>query len=281
MLRDPRCALAGGQLRRPVARHAQGADLAAGSEHLSRVRREPAPRLHAAKRRMFVEQPGARRSQHRRPRSARTTRSSTSGSREHYGLPGVIGERFRKVTFSDGVRGGTPRPGRRADGDVLSRSHGAGGPRLLGAREPARHAAAAAAAERARSARPRPRTAGRCRCGRRWRRTAGTPPARSATCGWIRWASRWRTSTRSAAGARSAAACPWTRRRCSRTARRSTASPGLRALHPAAPRTATCTRSSSKLLTYALGRHVDYRDQPAIRAHHPRRRGRRTIAGRP
>ena len=69
---------------------------------------------------------------------------------------------------------------------------------------------------------------------------------------------------RSAAGATRAAACRWTRRRCSPTARRSTAWRGC-AHSSSSIGTATCTRSSRKLLTYALGRHVDYRDQPAIR----------------
>ncbi len=141
------------------------------------------------------------------------------------------------MTFTDGRRGGLLGQGERADGDVLSGSHGAGCPRLLGAREPARHAAAAAAAERARISRPRPTTGGRCRCGADGDaspepRVRGVPRADGSAR-----ASRWRTSTRSAAGARSAAACRWTRPRCSRTARRSTASPGLRALRPAAPRT--------------------------------------------
>ena len=70
----------------------------------------------------------------------------------HYGIPNVKGSHFRRVDARPGQPARRPaRPGQHPDGDVVSRSHLAGGARQVDSREPARHAAAAAAAQRRRS----------------------------------------------------------------------------------------------------------------------------------
>ena len=145
MLRDPRSRALVDSFASQWLRHAQGADLAARSEHLPGVRREPPPRLHPGNHDCSSTASCARIAASSTS-SAPTTRSSTSGSREHYGVPGIVGERFRKRDVHRRCARRPARPGRHADGDVVPRSHGAGGARLLGAREPARHAATAAAA---------------------------------------------------------------------------------------------------------------------------------------
>ena len=120
----------------------------------------------------------------------------------HYGIRDVYGSRFRRVTFDDGIRGGllgqasiltaTSYPNRTSPvlrGRWLLES-------LLGAPPPAPPPDVPALKEndaRGRAAH---------RCASAWRRTAGTRAAPSVTCGWIRSASRSRTSTRSASGGR-------------------------------------------------------------------------------
>ncbi len=67
----------------------------------------------------------------------------------HYGIAGVKGTRFRRVTLDQSTRRRrTARPGEHPDGDVVSGSHVACRARQVGAREPARIAAAGAAAGR-------------------------------------------------------------------------------------------------------------------------------------
>ena len=71
---------------------------------------------------------------------------------KHYGIPGVSGERFRRVPLA--ARQPAPRaarPGLDSDGDVVSESDVAGHPRQMDSREHFRRAAATAAAERARA----------------------------------------------------------------------------------------------------------------------------------
>ena len=182
----------------------------------------------------------------------------------HYGVPDVYGERFRRVTFTDGVRGGvlglggvlmvTSYPDRTAPVSrglwVLDNLLGMPPPPPPGNVPDLEEAGETAASDR---------------CASRWRCTAAIRRARSVTCAWIRSASRWRSSTRSAGGGRRVPAC--------RSIRSAVFPDGTRDRR----RRAACARSSpsrrdqyvetftAKLLTYALGRLVDYRDQPAIR----------------
>ena len=136
---------------------------------------------------------------------------------KHYGIPHVYGSRFRRVALGDGQRAGRPAAaGEHPDGDVVRDAHVAGDPRQVDPREPPRHAAAAAAAERAgaegqHGRRRRCPVRERLAAAPRQRRLRELPQADGPGR-----ASRWRTSTRSAAGGRSRragrstrpAACP-------------------------------------------------------------------------
>ncbi len=118
-----------------------------------------------------------------------------------YGLPGVYGSDFRRVPLADAHRRGLLGQAQHPDGDVLLRSHLAGRPRQVDSRERARHPAAAAAAQRAGAARrtaPGPAALDARAHERRIAPIRCAPPAIRA---WIRWGSRSKTSTRSAAGA--------------------------------------------------------------------------------
>ena len=66
----------------------------------------------------------------------------------HYGIPNVAGSDFRRVALP-GQSARHSRPGQRPDADVEPRSHVARAARQVGARSPARIAAASAAAQRA------------------------------------------------------------------------------------------------------------------------------------
>ncbi len=280
MLRDPRASALVTSFASAVARHAKGADVPAGLRTSSRSstrtfaarfqrRRRCSSRARSRADRSIVDLITRRLFLRQRAAGASTT-----------ALRGINGERFRRVTFTDGVRGGLLGQGSRADGDVVSRSHGAGGARILGARESARHAAAAAAAGRARSE-------GRHRDGRplsmreqmeKHRREPG-----------VRGVSRAHGSARLLAGelrrhrplARTAAtACPSTRRR--RVRRRHADRRRARAARASSlkHRDSYVHTFVAKLLTYALGRHLDYRDQPGGPPDRPRCRAHRDIAGR-
>ena len=106
----------------------------------------------------------------------------------------------------------------------------------------------------------------RRRCASGWRSTGATRRAPRAIRAWIRRGSRWRTSTRSAAGA--------TRGEGGRRIDASGSLPGgapfdgvagLRQALLARPDVFVATLTE-KLLTFALGRGVDYSDAPAVRA---------------
>ena len=68
---------------------------------------------------------------------------------KHYGIPNVYGSSFRRVIARQRQRPRRdPRPGQRADGDVVRQPHVAGASRQMDPREHRRNAAASAAAER-------------------------------------------------------------------------------------------------------------------------------------
>ena len=119
--------------------------------------------------------------------------------------------------------GRTVGPGEHSDRHLLRDPDLAGSARQVPARQHPGCAAAAAAGERAGAG-----GVGRRRARARLDSRAHgdpppePPPAPPVTCGWIRWGSRWRTSTASGAGGRWTARPRSTRRACCRTGRRST-----------------------------------------------------------
>ena len=68
---------------------------------------------------------------------------------EHYGIPNVYGSRFRRVARGRQRARRDPRPGQRADRDVVCQPHLTGASRQMDPREHRRHTAASTAAERA------------------------------------------------------------------------------------------------------------------------------------
>ena len=141
----------------------------------------------------------------------------------HYGVDNVYGSHFRRVQTDRSGAAGTAWTGQRVDRVVVRAPDLGRAARQVGAREPARHAAAGAAAQRAAA---RTRTTGRARpsrCATAWNSTAPTRSARRATAGWIRWDLRSRTSMPPANGATRRTASPSTRPARSPTGRRSPA----------------------------------------------------------
>ena len=116
----------------------------------------------------------------------------------HYGIPDVRGDQFRRVTLADSNRCGLLGQGRRADGDVLSQSHRRRCCAAHGFWRTSRHAAGGAAAGRRGVHGEQGRREGPHGPRRSWRSIGPTRRATPATASWIRWASRSRTSTRSA-----------------------------------------------------------------------------------
>ena len=72
---------------------------------------------------------------------------------KHYGIPNIMGNRFRRVPVTDHNRYGLLGHAQHPDADLHRHPHVAGAARQMGDGSAARHAAAAAAAERARAAR--------------------------------------------------------------------------------------------------------------------------------
>ena len=191
---------------------------------------------------------------------------------KHYGIPNVYGPQFRRVHARAGSRH-APRParqGRAADGDVAAGAHVAGVARQVVPADLPRREPAGSAAERAgdqaedegRRSRQRER-ADDARS--RWISITRIRSARRATGSSSRSAWRWRISTRSARGGPRMTGRRSTRRACWWTAPRWTAWPAC----------ATCWCSyqaqfvrvvTEKLLTYALGRGVEYPDMPLVRS---------------
>ena len=96
---------------------------------------------------------------------------------------------------------GHPGPGGHPDADLVREPHLPGVARQVGAGEPARGAAGGAAGRRAGPGDPRGGGAADVGARADGGPPAETRPAPRATATWIRWGSRWRTSTRSGAGA--------------------------------------------------------------------------------
>ena len=183
---------------------------------------------------------------------------------QHYGIPNVYGSHYRPVKFTDRPPRRTARPGERPVGDVVSESHVGRDARPLAAGEHARGAAASTAARRAGAQGTWRWKGSRNRCASGWKCIARIRRARPAISEWIRSAFRSRTSMRSASGAARPMACRSIRTRRCPTARSSRASKGCGLISPITRKTSS-ERSARKLLAYAMGRGVEYYDQPAIR----------------
>ena len=199
----------------------------------------------------------------------------------HYGIPDVYGSHFRRVTLADESRGGLL-----GQGSILMVTSYATRTspvlrgkwlleNILGAPPPPPPPERAAAARERGDGRP-----GDVGARAAWSSTARIRSARAATRRWIRSASRSRTSTRSASGAPADETNARSMRpaRC-RTARTFDGPAELRELL-LAQREDFVTTVAEKLLTYALGRGLEYYDMPAVRRDRARRGARATTAGR-
>ena len=255
---------AGGQLLRPVAADAQRLAADARCEHeVSLVRRQPAHRIRAGD--------GAvpRRSAESGPRHRGVADGGLDVSQRAARAPLRDFRRVRKPLPSRDARRreplGAARQGERPRGHLVSDPHLADHPRQVAARKHPGCAGAAASSEyEYQSGREHDRQV-RDRCARCSSSIAPTRCARRAMRAWTRSASASRTSMRSANGARRTA-----RRRSTRPVCCSTA-PSVDG--PAALRRALLAQKeqfvrtvTGKLLTYAIGRQMEYSDAPAIRA---------------
>ena len=197
----------------------------------------------------------------------------------HYGIPRRLRQPFppRDADRREPLR--PARQGERAGGDVVHR------------RAPRRPFAASGCSRTSsprrcrrrrrtcRRSRRATRRTSRDRCARCSRCTAPIRCARAVMRGWIRWGSASRISTRSASGGRPTPARRSTPRACCWTARTVDGPAALgRAL--VAQKEQFVRTVTDKLLTYAIGRQMEYYDAPAIRAHRAERPPPTTTAGR-
>ena len=188
---------------------------------------------------------------------------------KHYGIPNVYGSRFRRVELGArqqarriAAAGQHPRRLVLCDADVACASW------RVGLEQHRRRAAAAPASECAGARRTTcPPT---CQCARGWPPIAPVPCARAVIGRSIPWDSRWRISTRSVAGG--------TTKEDSGPIDVSGALPGLGDVNGVAGLEEALLRRpelfaatlTEKLLTFALGRGVEYYDAPAVRQDSPR-----------
>ena len=264
MMADVRARALIDQLRRAVAAAPERPALDARSLRVPRLRRKPA-RRDGARDVAVPSEPVQRGPQRARAADRRlhvSERTSRPALRRVERLRQPFPPRQRQRRCAEG----TARSGRAADGDLLSQSHRADHSRQVAARELPRRAAATAPAQRAGAGRRRRRRAVRSRCASGWNGIAPIRCARAVTRAWIRSGSRWRISTPSAAGAAARPAPP--------IDASGTLPDGSSFAGPRGLRTVSCwiiAKSSSRrvaerLLTYALGRGVEYYDMPAVRA---------------
>ena len=241
-------------------------ELATVTPEVDGLRREPARGVHRGDPRAgrLGAHPGSSRDRAARPR---TTPSSTSGWRRTTALPDVRGSHFRKVKLP----AGSHRRGVLGQGSILTVTSTASRTspvirgswileNLLGAPVPAPPPGVETNLDGdgtqviTTSVRAAPRSSPQ-------ESELRLVPQHDGS----RWASRWRTSMPSAPGASAMAIPRSTPAACWRMARRSSG-----------PRTSTAALMShselfitnvvEKLMTYALGRAVEYHDMPAVRA---------------
>ena len=182
---------------------------------------------------------------------------------KHYGIPGVKGDEFRRVTLKGDAARRPAHAGERPDGHLEPDADLAGEARQVGAR----------ADPRARRPRPRRRTCPSSKRATR-ARSPGTlrqrmeqhranPSCASCHAGWTRSASASRTSTPSAPGATRTASSPIDASgtlpdgRVVQRARRAEGDPQER-------KTEFARCLAEKMLTYALGRGLEDYDNCAV-----------------
>ena len=235
MLADRRSQALDRQLRQPVADDRQAVGCRARCRRVSGIRREP-PRGVPAGNATLRERAVARGSQRRR-----TVDGQLHLRQRAAGAPLSDPQRLRQpLQARDLCRRAarrTARAGQHPDRDLVPQSHLAG-------------RCAADGCSRTSSGRRRPRRRRTCRPFRtpvpmarrarfasRWKRTGRIPRARCATCAWIHWASRSRTSMHWASGGRRSTPCRSMRPRRFPTARSSTESPACVGCSPITRRT--------------------------------------------
>ena len=184
---------------------------------------------------------------------------------KHYGIPNVYGSRFRRVTFGeDGNARRAAPPGQHSHGDVLRHPHLAGDSRQVDPGQYSRRAAAAAAANRAGAERQHTGRQSSSPCGSAWPSIAPIPPARAAIklmdpVGFslenYDAVGRWRT-VEEGKPIDASGGLP--------DGSKFEGVAGLQQALLSRPELFVTT-FTEKLLTYALGRGVEYYDAPAVR----------------
>ena len=127
---------------------------APGSADLSRFRRQPAPGVSARNRNCSSAASCAKTRAWWISLNADYTFVNERLA-QHYGIPNVYGNQFRRVNIPDPARRGSARAGQRADGFLLRQPHFAGAARQMDPDQYSGNAAAAAAAERSAAQRSR------------------------------------------------------------------------------------------------------------------------------
>ena len=190
---------------------------------------------------------------------------------KQYGIPNIYGSQFRRGDVACGTRH-APRPagqGRAADRNVECGAHFARHPgQVVPANVPRRQPAGPAAERAGAQGTSRwipPATRSRRPCARPWKRITPIRSARRATRSLSRSGWRSKTSTRSAPGARRMATAP--------SMPRGVLVDGTKVDGVASLRDSLVRRSdqfvrvvTEKMLTYALGRGVEYQDMPLVRS---------------
>ena len=183
---------------------------------------------------------------------------------QHYGIPNVYGSHYRPVKFNDRPPRRIARPGEHPVGDLVSQSHVGRDARTLAAGEHARRAAATAAARRAGAQGA-------------WRRRAAEVAARADGSASQESRVRLLPSANGSArlyarefrcGRQVAQRGRWRARRSGCVACRTARSfAGVEGLRDISGRAQGRLRQNAqrKLLAYAMGRGIEYYDQPAIR----------------
>ena len=184
----------------------------------------------------------------------------------HYGIPDIRGAHFRQRDAGGSQPLGTPRQRQRAAGDLLSESDVFRSARRLHPGDDYRNAAGSAASRRRSVQGNKRRREDPRRSARSCRPTARTRPATPATEFWIRSVLRWRASMPLANGEQRIAGP------ARRSIRPASLADGTPVKGPDDLRKALTKRPdqfvqtlTQKLMTYGLGRSVEYFDMPTVR----------------
>ena len=183
----------------------------------------------------------------------------------HYGIPDIYGSRFRRVAITDEARRGLLGQGSILALTSHADAHFAGGARQVDSRKHSGHARAAASARRAAAQRKSRRARSRARCASRWPSIAPTRPARTATRRWIPSVSRMENFDAIGAWRAKDSGNPIDASGELADGTKINGVVSLRKALVSRPELFAGTLTE-KLLTYALGRGLDYRDMPTVRA---------------